>query len=104
MSLKRVLNANDDVSEEFRIEFCKQVTLTGMPSADWKVERAEGYLDDGVTRAATDWNLDTSFTEDETGGDVTGTLGYVYRINLGTGNGATGLVGNVADMHLGIWR
>ena len=101
MSLERVLNASDDVSEEFRIEFCKQVTVNGTIGADWTVERAEGRIGDGKTRV---WNLDTSFTEDETGGDITGTLGYVYRINLGTGNGAAGLTGNVADMHLGIWR
>ena len=101
MSLERVLNANDDVSEEFRIEFCKQVTVNGTIGADWTVERAEGRIGDGETRV---WNLDTGFTEDETGGDITGTLGYVYRINLGTGNGAAGLTGNVADMHLGIWR
>ena len=101
MSLERVLNANDDVSIEFKIEFCKQVTLVGTPGAAWTVDRAEGYLDDGQTRV---WSIDTSFTEDETGGDVTGTLGYVYRMNLGTGNGAAGLTGNVADMRLGIWR
>ena len=101
MSLKRVLNASDDVSEEFRIEASKQVTVNGTIGADWTVERAEGHIGDGGTRA---WNTDTSFTEDETGGDITGTLGYVYRINLGTGNGAAGLTGNVADMHLGIWR
>ena len=101
MSLKRVLNANDDVSVEFRIEASVQVTVNGTIGADWTVDRAEGYIDDGRTRV---WNTDTPFTEDETGGDVTGTLGYVYRINLGTGNGAAGLTGNVADMRLGIWR
>ena len=101
MSLIRVLNANDDVSVEFRIEASVQVTMNGTIGAVWEVERAEGFLDDGGTRV---WNTDTSFTQATTGGDVTGTLGYVYRINLGTGNGAAGLTGNVADMRIGIWR
>jgi hypothetical protein len=101
MSLQRVLNANLDVSSEFRIEFCKQVTLVGTPRAAWTVERAEGYIDDGETRV---WSIDESFAQTVTGGDVTGTLGYVYRINLGSGNGAAGLFGNVADMRLGGWN
>ena len=101
MSLQRVLNANDDVSVEFRIEFTKQVTLNGTIGADWTVERAEGYLNDGETRV---WNIDESFAQTVTAGDVTGTLGYVYRINLGSGNGASDLTGNVADMRLGVWN
>ena len=101
MSLERVLNANEDVSTEFRIDYAKQITVNGTIGADWTVERAEGILNDGGTRS---WNTDTSFRQTETGGDITGTPGYVYRINLGSGNGAAGLTGNVTDMHLGIWR
>ena len=101
MSLTRVLNANEDVSAEFSIRDAKQITLNGPIGADWTLERAEGSLNDGGTRV---WHTDTPFTQATTGSDVTGTPGYVYRINLGSGNGATGLTGNVADMRLGIWR
>ena len=101
MILKRVLNANEDTSAEFRIEFCKQVTINGNPSAAWTVERAEGTFDDGETRT---WHTHKIFAQTETAGDVTGTLGYVYRINLGSGNGTAGLTGNVADLRVGIWR
>jgi hypothetical protein len=101
MSLTRVLNANEDVSAEFSIRDAKQITLVGTPGAAWTVERAEGYLNDGEARV---WSIDIRFAQTVTGGDVTGTPGYVYRINLGSGNGAADLMGNVADMRISIWR
>lgn len=99
MNLQRVLNENDDASEEFSITSCKQVTLNGTIGASWTVERAEGILKDGETRS---WHTHKSFAQTETAGDVTGTFGYVYRINLGSGNGAAGLTGNVAELRVGI--
>ena len=87
------------------LKFSVQVTLNGTPSVQiGRLSARKGILAMAEHAQFADFTIDTSFTEDETGGDVTGTLGYVYRINLGTGNGAAGLTGNVADMHLAIWR
>ena len=56
---------------------------TVAPSADWTVERAVGKRGDGETRA---WVVDSRATSAESAIIVAGSDGYVYQINLGTGN------------------
>lgn len=97
MSLNKVLtDTTATVSEEFAIQFQASVTLDGTINSDWKVERAAGSLDDGETRV---WNDHDLFEQDENGGIVDGTPGYVYRVNLGTAGPTVNVVESIRGVY-----
>ncbi len=100
-ALNQILEANDDTSSEFVIKSQKQISLQGTIGAAWTVERSVGEIGDGQTR---NWVVDTQADTDETAVIVTGTEGFVYRINLGSGNGAAGLTGYESLSFLAVYR
>ena len=101
MALIRVLSdVTSEVSEEFGISFQVSITLENTIIGGWTVERNEGSLGDGGTRT---WvTVHDEFLQSESGGIVDGTNGYVYRVNLGSGN--AGPIVNVTNAYIGSYR
>ena len=99
--LKRILLENTDVSGEFASPVDVSVTMDGVLTAKWKIERAEGELNDGGNRT---WIEHDVFGRSINGAKIQCSPGYVYRINLNSGNGAAGLVGNYVRVYGNNWR
>lgn len=99
MALQQVLESTEIVSDEFDIPFQSSVTLEGTINGQWTVERAIGYRDDGGARS---WSTHREFEQTDNGGIVDGIIGYVFRINLGSGN--AGPTGHVARSYTGTYR
>ena len=98
-ALNQILESSETVSDEFVIKSQKQISLQGTISGAWSVERSVGEIGDGQTR---DWAVDTQADADETAIVVYGTEGFVYRINLGSGN--AGPVGYESLSFLAVYR
>ena len=87
----QVLGNNQDTSESFRISGSAQIVLKGAISADWTVEVS---VDDG-----TSWQQDDDvLTSSELSAKWDGSEEFLYRINLGSGNGGADTEGHVGGI------